>query len=149
MPLKQVIENTTSLMIVYEMYKVTAKCFGFVNEDVIEKCLDPVLQDTTYFARGHKFATVDISFGSEEKAKELYNKTLKLDEVGCHTSRVRVEEVPPQVGVAWIMVALCRGRNDKMDILSTSARNWKGTAIEVLVLENLPNRIVIVVRRTF
>lgn len=87
----------------------------FMDKEKIEQCLTLVMMDNTFFTCDYKFATIDVWFSLVEKAQELSDKTLKTEHVvllptymGCHTSRVNT---------AWMMAALCRSREDKINIM--------------------------------
>lgn len=90
-----------------------------------------------------------------DKDRKHSDRMLKTEEVlllptylGRRTSRIRIEEVPPEVEVGWAMAALCHGRDDKLNILQISrvlTQQSHGQTIKVLlqaapdVLENFPN----------
>lgn len=73
-----------------------------------------------------KYATVQVRFSSIDEIRKNSDKTLKIEEVVLlsiylgRISRIRIEEVPPDVEVAWVMAALCHGGIDMLTILQTN-----------------------------
>lgn len=72
--------------------------------------------------RGEAYATVAVHFHTVEDACKSSDKTLKTDEavllpsyMGHRTSSIRVEEVPPEADIAWMMAALLQGSYQQGD----------------------------------
>lgn len=66
-------------------------------------------------------------------------------------SRVQIEEVTLEVEVTWVMAALRKVRDDKINILpvsKTTGQKWHGKTIEALIqtvpdfLENIPDCLI-------
>lgn len=123
----------------------------------IEKCLGLVWNQVIYYNRGTKYATIQVHFSSVNEARKHSDKILNTEEeallptyMGRRTSRIRTEEVPPEVGVGWVTAALCHDWSDKLNILQINrvpAQRSRGQTIEVLVLaapgilENMQDRL--------
>lgn len=142
---------------VYKIFCPESKQIKFLDTGKIEKCLAPGLREVSFFTHGMEFATVEVHFSSVEGVRRPSDKTLKTAEavllpsyMGQHTSCIRIEVVPPEAEVAWVMAALCQGIDDKITILQFTrilSQNRNGQTIEVLVqaaldiLENMPNHL--------
>lgn len=95
----------------------------FLGTDKVEKCLSLVFG---HFVRVDEFAIIEVCFSSEKAVRRLSDGTLKIVEVvplpsyiWSRTLHVRIEEVPPDVEVAWVIAAQCKGR-DNINILEVS-----------------------------
>lgn len=104
----------------YHLKKLSEK-IKFLDNAKVWKCLGPVLGDASLVSRGEAYATVAVKFSTTEGARKNSDKTLKTEEavllpsyMGRRTSRIRIEDVPPETEVTSGMAALLRGRDDKV-----------------------------------
>lgn len=76
---KQVISSVKSVMITYKTFNPKSKSIEYMDREIVEKCLNSVRKNVTFFTRGYRYATVDVSLSSAEKSRELSDKTLKTE----------------------------------------------------------------------
>lgn len=96
-----------------------------MDEEVIRKCLAPVLKDATFYKWSHIYSAIEVHFKSVDRASGLSDKSLRTENVVLlsmymdkRTARVRIEAVPPRIYTAWIIAAFWHVRDDKMNVLN-------------------------------
>lgn len=77
----------------------------------------------TFYKLSHKYVTVEVQFMPVERVKGLSYITFKREEMFLRPLYMRIrtakiEKVSRRMDMMWIMAALCRGREDKMIIMS-------------------------------
>lgn len=74
-------EPSKNITFIYKVFCPVSKKTIFRNTNKIEKCLTLVLGEVTYFARGNKFATVELRFSFKGRSLKLSHRTLKTGEM--------------------------------------------------------------------
>lgn len=64
-------------MITDKIFNPESKSIEYMNAELIEKCLTPVMKDSTFFNRHYSHATVEVRFSLVQKARELSDESLK------------------------------------------------------------------------
>lgn len=100
----------------------------------------------------YSICNIEARFESIEKIKELSTQTLQNDNImmsllylGCRTSQIEINNIPPEVKLVWILTTLPYRRENKMDIIQITkdaTQNWRGKTMDVLIqvaMSNLEN----------
>lgn len=88
-----------------------------------ERALKPVWKEVKYLNKGHGFGIVDVRFQDAANARLLSATPLETKLVllpvylGKCVSKVRVDDIPPEVDVAWLVDAILLGVEEAITVL--------------------------------
>lgn len=110
--------------IVFRTYAVATRKIEVVSEVQVEKALRPVWQAISYIARGRKYWTVEVKLWETATARLNSATPVKIEEIvllsiyfGRCTTRVGVENIPPEVNVATLEATSLLDSEEKVVVL--------------------------------
>uniref|UniRef100_A0A0L8HJ83 Uncharacterized protein n=1 Tax=Octopus bimaculoides TaxID=37653 RepID=A0A0L8HJ83_OCTBM len=113
------------------------------TKEEVEECLKELEEDVLFFTRGKTYASVEITFVSEEAENKYANKTLANgnwmlfpNKLGRCPTWIRVGRIPPKIELEWVMAAVFPEREDVRIIMisRTQKINCWGYGLNVLFI---------------
>lgn len=120
-PTNEMLKERNERTIIYRPYSVETRRIEKMTVVRVEKALKPIWEGISYVARGKKYGTVKVRFREAATARLLSATPLRTNEMmllpvylGRRASRIREEDIPPKVDVAWMVAAILLGMTENL-----------------------------------